>query len=104
LFHMCFSLILSVCVCLCEYMPHVWIPERVRRRCQMTWRWTYRHLTAIWHGCWELNLCPLKEQQAVLTTDLSLQSSGLTFNLFPQYRAHVTMLSIDISGCCCCYC
>lgn len=54
--------------------------ERVQKRSQ--WPLGSRHqstLQCAWGGCWELNSRPLKEQQALSTTDPSLQSLGWCF-------------------------
>lgn len=44
---------------------------------QIPWRWSYRQSWATWCEYWEPNLCPLEEQQVVLTTEPSLRPQGL---------------------------
>lgn len=57
-------------VCLCT---SVWVPTEARRGCQIIWSWNYILLWDVQCGCWESNSSLLKEQQAFLTTESSLQ-------------------------------
>lgn len=73
---------ICICACLCVSMPYImcvctcvyaYTCVDNKRRHQTAWNWSYRLLWAIWLGCWELNLCPMEEQQEFLTTETSLQ-------------------------------
>lgn len=57
-------------VCLCT---SVWVPTEARRGCQIIWSWNYILLWDVQCGCWESNSSLLKEQQAFVTTESSLQ-------------------------------
>ena len=64
-------LLWGVCVCVCVLC-------RCLQRSEDGVRFpgagvSYRQLWAIWHGYWDPNLGPLEEQQALLTTEPSLQ-------------------------------
>ena len=68
---------------LCVYA----VPTEARRGCQVLWNWSRRSLLASQCGCWELNLCPIEEQQVLLTARPSLQPHGLFIISFTNVAA-----------------
>ena len=51
------------CECLWDLEENIGFPKQ---------EWVLVVMGAAWYGCWEQNLCPLEEQQALLTTEPSL--------------------------------
>ena len=49
------------------------VPAEAKRWFWIPWYWSYIDSCDLLCGCWELNLGPLEEQQAFLTTEPSLQ-------------------------------
>lgn len=62
-------------VCMSVNHSRSWCLAETRRGCQTLWNWSYL-LTVVRHhvGAWELNPNSLKEQQALLSAESSLES------------------------------
>ena len=71
-----------MCVCLfaCGHV-HMTAGALGGQRHQIPWSWSYRWLGASCQRCWELNLSPLEEQQALFTSELFLSSFVLSLSI-----------------------
>lgn len=45
-----------ICARFCEHVSCTWAPKDNRTGCRIPWKWSYRWIPGVPHGCWEPNL------------------------------------------------
>lgn len=86
------------CTCVFECTPRLWVPEEARRGHWSPWNWNYRWLWIARRGCSELNLSPLEEQKALLTTRPS--AAPLSFSLALKHLVTIVVIQVKLAWVC----